>query len=248
MGLHPYLVPVGVNTEPYNGLPATTYSAWSNGFGPFFDDKWHPGLTSVPEALATGNFELRTHCRVVRILTDKDGRARGVKYVDAGGELRVQKARIVILCSYTYENVGSLSGDTKHADGLGNNAGQVGKHYMTKMFAHVNGFFSGIVFNRHTGRAAQGVVLDDLLSVEYFDSYAHGFIGGVRSAPRTTVGAYMSIRPSGNCVRIASPPGNPLVLPDQRSHSRRRGGCLVLGAGADKQPTGSRGYWRRPAC
>jgi gluconate 2-dehydrogenase alpha chain len=57
MGLHPYPTPVAVNSEPYNGYPATTYYAWSGGFGPFNDERWHPGLTSVPEALATGSLD-----------------------------------------------------------------------------------------------------------------------------------------------------------------------------------------------
>ncbi len=94
-----------MNTEPYNGFPATTYCAWSGGFGPFNNERWYPGLTWVPQALATGNFDLRTHCRVVRVLTDAVGHAAGVEYVDANGNRQVQEARIVILCSYTFENV-----------------------------------------------------------------------------------------------------------------------------------------------
>lgn len=179
MGLHPHPVPVGQNSVPYAGRPATNYSAWSNGFGHPTADKWHPGLSSVPAALVTGNLDLRTHCRVTRILTDRDGRASGVEYVDAGGEVRVQRARTVILCAYTFENVRLmlLSGDDRHQNGVGNDAGQVGKHFMTKMFAHVNGFFPETVFNRHTGPAAQGVVLDDFLSAD-FPSADHGFVGG----------------------------------------------------------------------
>jgi gluconate 2-dehydrogenase alpha chain len=179
MGLHPHPVPVGMNSVPYDDRPATTYTAWSNGFGSFTDDKWHPGLSSRPQALATGNLDLRTHCRVVRILTDGDGHASGVEYVDANGQRHVQTAGIVVLCSYLYENVRLLllSGDRKHPNGLGNNAGQVGKHYMTKMFAHVDGFFPDMIFNRHTGPAAQGVVLDDFVSDD-FDSVAQGFVGG----------------------------------------------------------------------
>ncbi len=60
------------------------------------------------EALATGNFDLRTHCRVTRILTDSDGRARGVEYVDALGRTRTQLADTVILAAYTFENVSLL--------------------------------------------------------------------------------------------------------------------------------------------
>jgi gluconate 2-dehydrogenase alpha chain len=90
MGLHPYPTPVAVNSVPYNGFSAITYCAWSGGFGPFNDERWHPGLTWVPEALATGFFDLRTHCRVVRVLTDADGHASGVEYVDANGCWQVQ--------------------------------------------------------------------------------------------------------------------------------------------------------------
>lgn len=179
MGLHPYPTPVAVNSEPYNGYPATNYCAWSGGFGPFRDDRWHPALTSVPEALATGNLDLRTHCRVVRILTDRDGHTSGVEYVDANGSVRVQEARAVVLCSYTFENVRLLllSGDGRHPNGLGNNTGQVGKHFMTKMWSDVYGFFQDTVFNAHTGPAAQMWGLDDFVA-EDFDSVAHGFVGG----------------------------------------------------------------------
>ena len=179
MGLHPYPTPVAVNSEPYNGYPATSYCAWSGGFGPFRDDRWHPALTSVPEALATDNLDLRTHCRAVRILTDSDGHASGVEYVDANGNVRVQEARTVILCSYTFENVRLmlLSDDGRHPNGLGNNTGQVGKHFMTKMWDDVYGFFPDTVFNAHTGPAAQMWGLDDFVA-EGFDSVAHGFVGG----------------------------------------------------------------------
>ncbi len=179
MGLHPYPTPVAVNSVPYNGFPATTYCAWSGGFGPFNDERWQPGLTWVPQALATGNFDLRTHCRVVRILTDKDGHASGVEYVDANGNWQVQEARTVIACSYTFENVRLLllSGDSKHPNGLGNNSGQVGKHLMSKLWSDVSGFFPDIVFNAHTGPAAQMWTIDDFLAADV-DFGALGFVGG----------------------------------------------------------------------
>ncbi|MDQ3910532.1 MAG: GMC family oxidoreductase, partial [Actinomycetota bacterium] len=180
MGLHPYPTPVAANSVPYNGFPANTYTPWSGaGFGPYYDDRWYPALTSVPEALETGNFDLRTHCRVVRILADAGGHASGVEYVDANGSHHVQEARTVILCGYTFENVRLLllSGDDRHPGGLGNNAGQVGKHFMTKMWADVYGFFPDIVFNGHTGPAAQMWSLDDFIAAD-FDAPSHGFVGG----------------------------------------------------------------------
>ena len=179
LGLHPCPAPVGINSVPYDNRPALTYTAWSNGFGSFNNAKWHPGLSIIPAALATGNLTLRTHCRVVRILTDNDGHVSGVEYVDGNNQLQIQKARTVILSSYTFENIRLLllSGNNKHPNGLGNNTGQVGQHFMTKMFAHVDGYFPDVVFNRHTGPSAQGIILDDYLA-DAFDSLQHGFIGG----------------------------------------------------------------------
>jgi gluconate 2-dehydrogenase alpha chain len=177
--LHPYPTPVAVHSVPYNGFPATTYCAWMGGFGPFNNERWYPGLTWVPQALASGNFDLRTHCQVIRVLTDGDGHASGVEYVDTNGNWQVQMARTVILCSYTFENVRLLllSGDTQHPNGLGNNTGQVGKHVMTKMWVDVHGYCPEIVFNAHTGPSGQMWGLDDFISVD-FDSVAHGFVGG----------------------------------------------------------------------
>jgi gluconate 2-dehydrogenase alpha chain len=49
---------------------------------------------------------------------------------------------------------------------------------MVKQFAHVDGHFPEVVFNRHCGPAAQAVVLDDFVS-ESFDPMSNGgFIGG----------------------------------------------------------------------
>lgn len=179
MGLHPHAAPIGMTTRRYNGYPEMTYTAWNNGFGSWTGDKWHPGLTSVREALATGNFDLRTQCRVTRVLTDADGRARGVEYLDALGRPQRQLADAVILSAYTFENVRLLflSGDDRRPAGLGNATGQLGKHFMSKMFPHVDGHFPQTVFNRHTGPAAQAVVLDDFLDAS-FDCGAHGFLGG----------------------------------------------------------------------
>ena len=180
MGLHPYPTPVAANSVPFHGSPANTYTPWSGaGFGPFCDDRWYPALTSVPEALATGNFDLKTHCRAVRVLTDGEGRASGVEYVDAGGEPRVQEARTIVLCGYTYENVRLmfLSKTGRHPGGLGNDAGQLGKHFMTKMWADVFGYFPDTVFNGHTGPAAQMWGLDDFMAAD-FDAPSHGFVGG----------------------------------------------------------------------
>jgi gluconate 2-dehydrogenase alpha chain len=84
----------------------------------------------------------------------------------------VQRARTVILCGYTFENVRLLL-----LSGLGNGTGQLGRHFMTKMWSDVHGLFPDTVFNAHTGPAAQMWGLDDYEAAG-FDAPAHGFVGG----------------------------------------------------------------------
>jgi gluconate 2-dehydrogenase alpha chain len=215
LGLHPHHCPVGMTTRAYHGAPEMTYTAWNNGFGSWSGDKWHPGLTSVREALATGNFDLRAGCRVTRIITDGDGRAHGVEYRDALGRPQVQRADTVILAAYTFENVRLLflSADAKHPAGLGNATGQLGKHFMTKMFPHVDGYFPDVVFNRHTGPAAQAVILDDYLDAS-FDCGAHGFLGG------STLGAENQFLPI-QISRESLPPDVPRWGQGYKDHLRQ---------------------------
>jgi gluconate 2-dehydrogenase alpha chain len=179
LGLNARPIPVNTNSAGYNGMPGTRYSPWAAGFGPWDGDRWHPGLTSVPNAMRSGRLDLRTECRVVRILEDETGRACGVEYVGPDGVHRTQEARCVILSSYTYENVRLLllSTSDRHPRGMGNNAGQVGQHYMTRMFNDVFGYFPDKVFNRHTGPASQAVAVEDFLA-EDFDAGSLGFVGG----------------------------------------------------------------------
>lgn len=178
-GWHPHPVPVGINSVAYGGRPATDYSAWSNGFGILARDRWHPQFDLIPAAVASGNATVRTHCRALTVVTDRDGRARAVRYVNPDGHMVEQRARAVVLAAYTFETVRLmlLSADSRHPDGLGNQTGQLGQHFMAKMFLNSFGRFPGVRFNRHTGPAAQAVAIDDLLS-EGFDMSGLGFVGG----------------------------------------------------------------------
>jgi len=179
LGLHPTFVPVGTNSLPYDGRPAITYNGFTSTIHSAAGDRWHPGLNTIPQALATGNLDLRTHCRVIQVNTDRDGRATGVDYIDASGNLQTQLGQTVILAGYTFENARLmwLSANGKHPEGLGNSTGQLGKHFMAKMFSDINGFFPSTIFNRHTGPAAQSMIVDDFVA-ETFDSGSHGFVGG----------------------------------------------------------------------
>ena len=119
-----------------------------------------------------------TGAHVRRLEVDGEERATGVTYVK-DGETYTQPADVVLLASYTYENVRLLllSTSSPFPNGLSNNQGQVGRHYMT----HATG--AGVLalfphrFNRWYGLPAQGVAIDDW-SDDHFDHAGLDFIGG----------------------------------------------------------------------
>jgi hypothetical protein len=73
-----------------------------------------------------------TRAHVTSIDADASGRVTGVTYVTDGQEF-IQPAKVVLLASYTYENSRPPAASKSKAfpNGLSNNHGQVGRHYMS---------------------------------------------------------------------------------------------------------------------
>jgi gluconate 2-dehydrogenase alpha chain len=136
----------------------------------------------IPSAEETRNLSIVTRARVTRIATDKDGRATGVVYVRGGTEY-FQPADMVLLATYVYENnrLLMLSKSKAHPDGIGNDRGQLGRHYMAHAYPGVNGLFEGHQLNTFSGSGAQFVAFDDY-DADNFDHKGLGFIGGATIA------------------------------------------------------------------
>ena len=111
-------------------------------------------------------------------IDERSGRVSGVTYVKGGIEY-VQPADVVLLASYTYENVRLLllSKSKPFPNGLSNNGGQVGKHY----FSHHTGGPVTALFpfdiNSWYGLPAQGIAVDNWAD-DNFDHSGLDFIGG----------------------------------------------------------------------
>jgi gluconate 2-dehydrogenase alpha chain len=178
-GYHPYPVPAGINSIAYGGRPACTYCGYNAFFGCHNGAKSTVDLTFVPKAIETGNLEIRTESRVLRVTTNARGHAGGVDYLDAEGNLSHLDAPIVVLAAYTFENVRLLllSSSDRFPKGLANRHGQVGKYFAPKQLPRVLGILPGRTVNRFTGPSAQGMLIDDFLS-DNFDHAGLGFIGG----------------------------------------------------------------------
>jgi gluconate 2-dehydrogenase alpha chain len=177
LGYHPFPGPASIRSEPYEGLPGCNYCGFCSPNGCHVNAKGSTFLNGIPQA-ETAGLKVVTYARVTEIVAGNDGKVTGVRY-RKGGRAYFQPASVVLLATYTYENVRMLllSKSRAFENGLANRNGQVGKHYMSHVYCGVNALFPGEKLNRWTGSAGQYVCYDDFDS----DNFDHGradFIGG----------------------------------------------------------------------
>ncbi len=199
LGWHPFPAPAAINSAPYNGNPECTYCGFCASNGCYRNAKGSVDATVIQRAEATGLLRIETGARVVRIEVDAEGLVRGVTFVQDGRE-RFQPARVVLVGTFTYENTRLLLLSTSKAypNGLSNNHGQVGQHYMAHITPDVFGLFPGRRLNVYSGLWTQATCVDDW-NADNFDHSGLGFIGGaLLSAPH-------ELKPIGSAVRSAPP-------------------------------------------
>lgn len=184
LGYHPFPMPAGQMSRPYTNpygvsMGECIYCGYCMNYGCEVSAKSVPQTTTLPAAVATGNFELRTHAAVTRINTSGN-RATGVTYIDATGREVEQPADIVLLSAFTWSNTQLLL-----ASGIGEpydpdtGKGVVGKNYSwhgAAVFAAL-WYDEGHYFNPFMGTGALGTVICDLQG-DNFDHGGLGFIGG----------------------------------------------------------------------
>ena len=201
IGWHPYPVAAGIRSQPYKGLNPCTYCGFCAFGGCHADARGTTALRGIPEAEATGNLDVVTGARVVRIETRSDGRATGVTYVKDGEE-RFLAAKVVLLATFAYENsrLLLLSRGDAHPAGIGNARDQVGRYFMTHNIVFGTGLFPGQQLNLMSGSSSQGTAVDDWEG-DNFDHREHGFVGG------STIQTMMELEP------IALARGTPPSVP-----------------------------------
>jgi gluconate 2-dehydrogenase alpha chain len=178
LGWHPFAGPAAINSQLYQNRSGCMYHGFCNTGGCHVDAKNSTAVTTIPRAQKTGKLKVVTEATVVSIEADSKGRATGVKYLQGGNEY-FQPAKIVLLSSYTYENVRLLllSKSKEFPNGLSNNHGQVGRHY----FSHHQGAPVSALFpfdiKAWYGLPAQGVAVDNWAD-DNFDHAGVDFIGG----------------------------------------------------------------------
>ena len=178
LGWTPFQGPAAINTEVYGDRPGCFYHGYCDRGGCHVNAKSSTAVTTIPEALKSGLLKVVTHARVLKILNDADGRVTGVEYL-IGNQVMFQPADAVMLASHTYENVRllMLSTSQQFPNGLANNSGQVGQHYLSHhQGAPVIALFPKNLNNWY-GLPAQGVAIDEWAD-DNFDHSDLDFIGG----------------------------------------------------------------------
>ena len=189
LGWNPFHSPAAINSAPYNGHGACGYHGYCDRGGCHLQAKNSTCFSTIPKAQATRNLTIFDRAQVTRIVSDANGKVSGVSYIFDGMEY-FQPAKAVLVGSYTYENARLLllSKSKAYPNGLGNNKGQVGKHYFGHWDAQAGASASALFpmdLNIWYGAIlSQGVVIDEWAD-DSFDHSGLGFIGGASMTVNT---------------------------------------------------------------
>lgn len=168
VGMRVAPAPLAINSVPYDGRAACIYDGWCDAGCPI-GALANPLVTHIPRAKQAGA-RFVTDTQVTRILCSDRRRVHGVDAVNARGERRVQLARMVILAAAPVQNVRLLlnSASEVHDRGIGNETGQVGRHFSCHMVTAVFGRFDEPMHNH------LGVSAGQLISQEHYAKTSHG--------------------------------------------------------------------------
>ena len=179
LGWHPFPGPAAINSEGHDDRPGCMYHGFCSRGGCPINAKNSTAVSTVPKALGTGRLKVVTLATITDVtVDDNSGLINGVTYVK-GGQEYFQPASVVLLAGYTYENVRLLllSKSRPFPNGLANNSGQVGRHYMTQNTGSTITALFPFDLNNWYGLPAQGVAIDDWAD-DNFDHSRLDFIGG----------------------------------------------------------------------
>jgi len=149
LGLHPFDLPLAINSVPRNGRSACMRIRWCVGFGCETGAKNGTHNTVIPRALGTGNCQLRPRSVVKEVLVDDRGRATGVEYFDEDDRLQEQPADLVVLSAGATESARLLllSKSRSFPRGIGNRHDWVGRNLQGHTYTGAVGFFEQETFD-----------------------------------------------------------------------------------------------------
>jgi choline dehydrogenase-like flavoprotein len=123
---------LSIITKPLNGRPACHYCGQC-GRSCATGSNFSSPTVLIPPAQATGNLEIRCNAMAREVLTDDEGAATAISYIDkqTGKEVQV-RGKIIVLAASCCETTRLLlnSKSPRHPNGLANSSGLVGRYLM----------------------------------------------------------------------------------------------------------------------
>jgi gluconate 2-dehydrogenase alpha chain len=180
LGYSPHPSPSAAMSQPYTNLyrlmlGQCVRGGFCSSHGCSMGAKASPLTTVLPALARHQNFELRPLANVIKVNLDSDKkRALGVTYLDARGREMEQPAELVILTSYTFNNVRLmlLSGIGKPYDPF-SNQGVIGRNYSYQTGGKVTLFFEDKEFNPFIGGGTLATSIDDFNGDNFDQSGLH---------------------------------------------------------------------------
>ncbi|SDP42819.1 Choline dehydrogenase [Arthrobacter sp. ok909] len=143
LGINAMPIPQAMVTTPHKGRDPWNWTSFWNGYGDPSTTKSTTLTSFIPEAMATGNFELRAECYVREVTVHPNGRAKGVVYIDSEGREVEQEAKLVILTLGAIESARLMlmSKSSLFPEGIANGSGQVGRNATFHEYLFSTGLF-----------------------------------------------------------------------------------------------------------
>ena len=175
LGINAHPIPQAMITKPFKNREPRHLTGFWNLYGDPSGMRSGTATTFIPEALSTGNYELRTNCYVRRVAVDASGAAKGVFYADATGAEIEQQAEIVILAAGAIESTRLLllSDTSAHPHGLANSSGLLGRNPTFHEYAYAVGLFDRAVTEPFDGYAGHYLSGGSMQFYETDDSRGH---------------------------------------------------------------------------
>src|SRR5689334_16542730 len=148
LGWNSFPTPQAALSRPFNGRPPTVISAFAQQHGDPTGTRSSALNVFVPDAVATGRYDLRPDSYVRELAVDERGRVRSAVYQDADGDLIEQEADVFVLACGAVETARLmlLSRSGRFPNGLGNSNDLVGRHVTWHEYSAAVGLFDDPIY------------------------------------------------------------------------------------------------------
>ena len=175
LGWNAFPTPQAALSRPFNGRPATVISAFAQQHGDPTGTRSSALNVFIPDAVATGRYDLRPDSYVRELVVDGRGTVKAAVYQDADGDTFEQEADVFILACGAVETARLLllSKSGRFPNGLANGSDLVGRNVTFHEYQRRG---------RHLRRPDLRLGRRRLRQREPFQFYDHdataGFVGG----------------------------------------------------------------------